>query len=872
MKPYSQYCGSRLLAATIWCTLHITTGGAATATPIQLHPDNPHYFLWRGKPTVLITAGEHYGAVLNRAFNYVRYLEVLKTNGFNLTRVFSGTYREVPGSFHISGNTLAPAPGQYICPWARSQISGAADGGNKFDLTQWDAAYFERLKDFVTRAGQQGVVVELVLFCTMYDDAVWKASPMNARNNIHGIGNVARGDVYSGQDKELLAIQTAVVKKLVTELSGFDNVYYEVCNEPYERGGLTKTWNDHIIGAILEAESALPAKHLIAQGFPPSSAPVTDLNPSVSILNFHGSTSDAVRLNHAWNKVIAFDESGGSDQSDRKYRTEAWDWIIAGGGVYDHLDFSFTTDRPDGTAFPLPDGTPGGGGPALRRQLRVLKEFIERFTFVHMTPDRTTLHSHRITDPQAGASRVSATVRVLSEPGQAYAVYVQGGARAELDLALPAATYKAQWIDTKIGQSTRTETFEHTGGIKTLTSSDYAEDIALRLTRRERGESSRGRPPAELAGSFTPPELYRSDLGGFRSPLLFADGTRVRRAEDWQRRRAEILAAWHQKMGPWPPHKEKPRIDVVNTTRREDITQQQLRIEIALGGEMVDALLLIPNAKVPGEKRPAVVVAYYDAETGAGLGAPLRDYAWQLAKRGFVALSIGKPNEQIDLTSTNKPRTEPYLGPVGKAVRVQPLSALAYAAANAHTVLAQRPDVDSNRIGIVGHSFGGKWAMFAACLYDKFACAVWSDPGIVFDERDRRKENPSGSVNYWDVWYLGFEPGAVADPKNAGPFRKLPSEGQARTGAYKALVESGQDLVELHALMAPRPFLVSGGTADLPERWPALNHSIAVNALLGNAYGVAMTTRDGHSPTAEANEQVYRFFEWSLGNPAGDSQ
>src|SRR5437870_3513345 len=244
-----------------------------------------------------------------------------------------------------------------------------------------------------------------------------------------------------------------------------------------------------------------------------------------------------------------------------------------------------------------------------------------------------------------------------------------------------------------------------------------------------------------------------------------------------------------------------------------------------------------------------------------------RDGTWkaigQYPNKG-TALSIGKPNARIDFTSTNQPRTEPYLGPVGKPLRVEPLSALAYAAANAHTVLARRPEVDPARIGIVGHSFGGKWAMFASCLYDKFACAVWSDPGIVFDERDRRKQNPNGSVNYWDVWYLGFELGAIADPKGAGPFRKLPTEGQPRTGAYKVLVEGGHDLVELHALMAPRPFLVSGGTADTPERWPALNHAIAVNKLLGYDSRVALTSREGHTPTQAANEQVYHFFEWSL--------
>ena len=70
--------------------------------------------------------------------------------------------------------------------------------------------------------------------------------------------------------------------------------------------------------------------------------------------------------------------------------------------------------------------------------------------------------------------------------------------------------------------------------------------------------------------------------------------------------------------------------------------------------------------------------------------------------------------------------------------------------------------------------------------------------------------------------------------------------------------------MELHALMAPRPLLVSGGTADMPERWPALNHAIAVNNLLGYTDRVAMTTRQEHTPTHEANEQVYRFFEWWL--------
>jgi len=470
---------------------------SASAAPIQLHPDNPHYFLWRGQPTILITSGEHYGAVLNLDFDYRRYFEELKRHRFNLTRTFSGTYREVPGSFKITGNPLAPAPGRFVCPWARSESPGASDGGNKFDLTRWDPAYFERLKDFITQAGERGIVVELVLFCTMYDETLWNASPMNARNNVNGIGKVGPYEVYSGKEEKLVAAQRTVVRELVTELNGFDNLYYEVCNEPYERGGLTRGWNDQIIATIVDTEAGLPKRHLIAQGFPPSSAAVTDLNPHVSVLNFHAATPEAIRLNQRLNRVIASDETGGSDRSDREYRTEGWEFLLAGGAVYDHLDFSFTPEREDGTAVPLPPGTPGGGGPELRRQLRVLKNFIDGFEFVRMAPCPVSVRA------LSGSTAVSGlkspgppTARALAEVGQAYAVHVNGGPQTQIALELPAGNYQAEWVNTASGEVDRREEFSHVGGTRPLDSPPYAEDIALRLKRvpSPRREASTDRP------------------------------------------------------------------------------------------------------------------------------------------------------------------------------------------------------------------------------------------------------------------------------------------------------------------------------------------------------------------------------------------
>jgi dienelactone hydrolase len=340
-----------------------------------------------------------------------------------------------------------------------------------------------------------------------------------------------------------------------------------------------------------------------------------------------------------------------------------------------------------------------------------------------------------------------------------------------------------------------------------------------------------------LAGAepwFTPPAEFAKDLGNYRSPLQFENGKTVRNAAEWKKRRAEIMAAWHKLMGAWPPVIQKPRLEHLGEgQRRDNFTQTRVKVEVAPGNRTAEGYLAVPEGRGPF---PAVLVVYYEPETSMGLKGELRDFAYQLAKRGFVTLSIGTPESQY------------Y--PSKQEVAVQPLSMLGYIGANCYQALANLPRVDPRRVGVVGHSFGGKWAMFSACLYEKFACGVWSDPGIVFDET-------RPNVNYWEPWYLGWDASRTRKPG-------VPKPDNPRTGPYRTMMETGRDLHELHALMAPRPFLVSGGSEDPPERWMALNHSIAVNALLGYRDRVAMTNRPKHPPTAESNEQIYRFFEMFL--------
>ncbi len=459
--------------------------GLHAAAPLALHPDNPHYFLWRGQPTVLIGSGEHYGAVLNRDFDYRTYLDTLARDGLNHTRTFSGVYCEPPGAFNIARNTLAPAPGRLICPWARSDQPGYRNGGNKFDLTRWDPEYFARLKDFLAHAGARGVVVELNLFCPFYEEAMWALSPMNASNNVNGVGAIARTNVYTlDRHGGLLPHHEALVRKLVTELRDFDNLYYEVCNEPYF-GGVEMAWQHRMVDVIVATEQALGVRHLISLNIANDKAKVDRPHPAVSIFNFHyAHPPDTVALNYGLNKVIGDNETGFRGTNDLPYRVEAWSFLLAGGGLFSHLDYSFTVGHEDGT-FVYPASQPGGGNPAFRRQLKVLADFFRGLDFIRMKPDPALI---------AGGVPVGHRAYALAEPERAYAIYVgrdprdkkapTGPQTAELHLRLPAGEYTAEWINPRTGQVDKRESVPATAEVTRLTSPVFEEDVALRVRRR----------------------------------------------------------------------------------------------------------------------------------------------------------------------------------------------------------------------------------------------------------------------------------------------------------------------------------------------------------------------------------------------------
>jgi hypothetical protein len=461
--------------------------------PVALHPDNPHYLIWKGKPIILITSAEHYGAVLNMDFDYRTYLKTLKEEGMNYTRIFTGSYVEIPGSFGIKNNTLAPATGSFIAPWLRVNEPGLYKGENKFDLNQWDPAYFERLKDFISEAQKRDIIVELTFFCSTYQDAFWERNPFNPGNNVNGFPAISRKKSNTLENGPLSGFQITLVKKITTELNAFDNLFYEIQNEPWSddpqramrilrtldpqgmgwakwsetASAASLKWQETIAAAIKETEKSLPKKHLIAQNYVNFKHSLDEVDQNISILNFHYVWPETVWLNYGWDRPVNFDESGFAGTSDSAYLRQAWQFMIAGGAIFNNLDYSFYVGAETGKGV---NSAPGGGSTNLRRQLAFLRSFLESFDFIKMKPDFDIVYLSPGLEWQA-----------LSEKGKQYAVIFTGTVTKTVKITLPKGKYKYSFVSPYSGRTLSEGLITSKGMVQELVFPELSDMTALKI-------------------------------------------------------------------------------------------------------------------------------------------------------------------------------------------------------------------------------------------------------------------------------------------------------------------------------------------------------------------------------------------------------
>lgn len=462
---------------------------------LQLLPQNPHYFLYRMKPLVIVGSGEHYGAVINRGFNYDRYLKTLQEAGLNATRLFTGAYFEKPGAFGIERNTMAPDDASLLLPWKKE--------GDRYNLTVWNEAYFLRLHDFMKKAAQNDVIVEVNLFSSYYGGSGWPYHPFHANNNSNGTpANLPANKVNTLDNGTLLRFQEAYVRKLVRELTEYDNVYFEIQNEPWaDQKDTALVWNDYLSGddlkqsynqwkntieVVSEAslawqrtvatwiageEQKLRKKHPVSQNVSNFKSPLPAGDSLVSLYTFHYAHPDAAAMNYEANKVIGFNETGFAGRKDETYRRQAWRFLMSGGGLFNHLDYSFTVGHEDGSD--TANRAPGGGSAALRKSFGVLRKYIGGLELATLRPDKSFLtHAH---GAFAYAMHDAQSRMVYIEP------LSEGPARIALNL--PDGIYLVEWTDVQSGETISSEKVKLTASNKMLFSPKGWADKVVKLKK-----------------------------------------------------------------------------------------------------------------------------------------------------------------------------------------------------------------------------------------------------------------------------------------------------------------------------------------------------------------------------------------------------
>jgi hypothetical protein len=307
-------------------------------------------------------------------------------------------------------------------------------------------------------------------------------------------------------------------------------------------------------------------------------------------------------------------------------------------------------------------------------------------------------------------------------------------------------------------------------------------------------------------------------------PLLQTDdGKAVITARQWKTRRAELKQTWEQVLGKFPSHKSPLRTEVLNREVTGDFIREHIRYQIE-DGLYTDAYLLTP--KKIARKNPAIVVFHpttpVQARGVAGLASDYPEEKWQgvqLVKRGYIVLC---PRNYIYGEGTD------WTGNANRVIARHPdwtgITEMTWDAIRAADLLQSLPHVDKNRIGCLGHSLGGKQALYAAAFDERYKACVASELGIGLN-----------SSNWNSPWYFGD---ALQDRPELDNHQVL-------------------------ALIAPRPFLLlAGDSADTDNSLHYIDAVAPVYELLEAETNLHFVNhREGHRYSPEARDVAEKFLD-----------
>jgi hypothetical protein len=412
---------------------------AFNATALQAGADGARYLVGASGAPVYLTGAA--GAVNMQAgpdgfaLDYTSYLDLAAAAQLNAVRL--SAWQSAPWM-------AAAAAGGVDLPYVRSAAAAAADGKSQYDLTQFDQAYFDRLRQAVIAADSRGLYAVVELFNSRgLESAGWSAQPFAAGNNSNGVNGDANGDgagleLGSLADPALTAYQDAYVRKVLATLQDLDNVLYQVSDE---HAVFQLDWKQHMLQVIGEGDQQSAIRHT-AGAYAASEAEAAALRSAGASWV---TVAYADNLPASAATVFVVTPSGAT--VDRSW---AWKSLLRG--------YNFLA----GVTVNNPAVDPAAAD--LLANLGDMNAFAQRVGAANLLP----------------ANAVCSTGYCLanSTPGAAaYVVYAPTGGAVSVDLSATTGTMFYEWFDPATGKSEPFGSVD-AGGVQTLTA-PFAGDAVL---------------------------------------------------------------------------------------------------------------------------------------------------------------------------------------------------------------------------------------------------------------------------------------------------------------------------------------------------------------------------------------------------------
>jgi len=257
------------MACSSGTSVEVVAGNENTASgTLRVSQSNPRYFTDGSGKAIYLTGSHTWANLVDQgptdpppAFDYDGYLDFLKSYNHNFIRLWAWATAKYEQTWKPEPNPKYAAP----LPWPRTGPGTALDGKPKFNLTQFNQEYFDRLRSRIIAARDRGIYVSIMLFegYDASDPLLWSGNPFNINNNVNGINGDPNGDGV-GIETHTLSIpavtdlQKAYIRKTIDTVNDLDNVLYEIVNESSAQ---SKDWQYALINYIKQYEATKPKQH-----------------------------------------------------------------------------------------------------------------------------------------------------------------------------------------------------------------------------------------------------------------------------------------------------------------------------------------------------------------------------------------------------------------------------------------------------------------------------------------------------------------------------------------------------------------------------------------------------------------------------------